>query len=80
MPIRSNQIRRQTMPLYHESSYQRSPRDSDGVARAWMKHKQLAEQVRSLTEAVKQLQWQMNHLRLRKGTAEGGVASICPYG
>ena len=64
-------IRRPTLPKFFEGSKLRSLKDSDSVGRQWQKNKPVAEQVMHLTEIVKQLQWQMNRLKLRRGGEDG---------
>ena len=81
MPIRSNPIRRPLAPHYNEASDLRSPRDADSVSRQWRRNAELASQIQWLTDTVKQLQWQLNRLRLHRGSGddEGGESNSCPY-
>jgi len=59
--------------MFHESSGMRSPLDSDSLHKAWKKNAKSTEQVYRLTQAVEQIQRELNRLRLKKGG--GGGAS-----
>lgn len=69
-------IARTGLPKFHESSGQRSLRDSDAVPRQWQKNQITAGQTASLVENIKYLQQQLNRLRRRAGAGEGGKGMI----
>ena len=66
-----NPISRGTQPRFHESSQLRSPRDSDSLHKGWKKNAQSTEQVYRLSQAVEQIQRELNRLRLRGGGTAG---------
>jgi hypothetical protein len=57
----------------YESSELRSPRDSDAVARQWLKAREHAVQNRAILQNVRQIQWQIDHMRFRKGGSASGT-------
>lgn len=65
-----NPIARNTQPRHHESSRLRVARDSDSLHRAWKKEAQVGDQVYRLTQAVEQIQRELNRLRLRRSGDE----------
>ena len=65
-----NPISRGSQPRFHESSQLRSPRDTDSLHKGWKKNAQSTSQVYNLSQAVEQIQRELNRLRMRKG---GGV-------
>lgn len=82
MPHFVNKIPRPIPQTFNEGSSQRPLTDSDAVARQWIKNKEVSEQIKWLTIAVKELQRELNRLRLRKGgdTVGGGsTPGPCPF-
>lgn len=78
MPIRVNPIVRYSVPRMHESSYMRSPRDSDSPLRQWKAINQAGDQVSSLAANLAHVQRQIDTLRLRKGGG-GGEAAVAQF-
>lgn len=68
----NNPIPRSGMVRFHEASPQRSPRDSDAIARSWIKTKKTATQVAQLQENVSSVQRQLDKLRRRKAMPAAG--------
>lgn len=69
-----NPIPRSGLPRFFEASPQRSLRDGDMVGRAWQKSSTLSAQMFAMGEGVRQIQQELDRLRLRKGdpaTASG---------
>jgi len=66
-----NPIGRNTQPRYNESSKLRVARDRDSLHQQWKKNTQSTEQIYRLSQAVEQIQRELNRLRLRKGGEEG---------
>jgi hypothetical protein len=64
MPF-NNPIPRTGLPQFHESSGLRVPRDSDAIPRLWAKNQPATQQLFRTTQAVEQLQRQLNRLRKR---------------
>lgn len=62
----NNPIPRSGTPRFHESSSQRSQRDSDAVGRSWRKSQAHAAQLQSIGQNVSQVQRQLDRLKLRK--------------
>jgi hypothetical protein len=62
------------MPHFSESSTLRSPRDSDSIPRSHFKHKDVGSNLTSVYQALRQIQSQMNRLRVRKGAQGGSFA------
>jgi len=54
------------MPHFSESSTLRSPRDSDSIPRSHFKHKDAGFNLTSVYQALRQIQSQMNRLRVRQ--------------
>lgn len=65
-----------TLPHGHESSAQRSHRDSDDARSQWKRHNQLAKQVKSAMEAVEQQSRMMEKMRRRILGGSGAAAEI----
>jgi hypothetical protein len=74
MPIGHNPIAHHPLPRYNEGSWMRSQRDSDGIARQWLKAKPVANHLGWLVQNVQQVQRQLNRLRLRRGVSGGEQA------
>ena len=72
MPF-NNPIPRTGMPHFHESSPLRSLRDSDSTGRQWLRNKTISKQSQWSSESIRNIQWQLNRLRLRVG---GGDVAI----
>ena len=63
----TNPIPRTGLPHFSESSKLRSPRDSDAVPRVWQKALTEKNQTYRNSQAIEQIQRQLNRLRKRKG-------------
>ncbi len=61
-----NPIPRTGLPTFHEASPQRSLRDRDVVGRVWQKNRTTTSQLFSMAEGLRQLQQELDRLRLRK--------------
>ena len=61
-------------PTFHESSDLRSPRDSDSVARQWIKERAHARQGQQSLQNVQAIQRQIDRMRLRRGSDGFGSA------
>lgn len=66
----NNPIPRSGLPRFHESSPQRSPRDSDATQRLWQKHRDAGKQAQANSLAIENLQRQVARLRLRRSASE----------
>ena len=73
----NNPIPRSGLPLFHESSPQRSARDSDATQRLWQKHRDAGKQAQANALAIDKLQQDVNRLRIRKGAPES--SSSLPF-
>lgn len=60
-------IARPGTPKYHESTNLRTHRDSDDVSRHWLKNRQASAQLTSIVENVKQVQHELDRLRIFPG-------------
>ncbi len=74
-PYFNNQAPRIGMPNFFQSSNLRSPRDKDSVARQWLKEKEVAANATSFGNALRQIQNQLNRLRIRSSQQSQAVQS-----
>lgn len=63
-------------PQYHESSELRSPRDSDSVARQWLRNRAHGNQGQFGVQNIQQLQRQIDRMRFRKGFGTDGITGL----
>jgi hypothetical protein len=75
----NNPIPRSGLPKFHESSRLRSPRDADAVPRLWQRSRTVTEQLFRTTQAVEQVQRQLNRLRRRQGAQEAQGEDYYPF-
>ena len=74
----NNPIPRTGMPRFHESSSQRSARDSDAIGKGWLKSRTISAQVQQLSNNMSQVQRQLIKLKRRilGGTGGGGGMNL----
>ena len=68
----NNPIPRGGLPDFHESSNMRSPRDADQTAVQWKRSSVMSAQLLRASNAIEQLQRQLNRLRFHPGTTVTG--------
>ncbi len=71
-------IPRSGLKNHHESSGQRSPRDSDNTSKLWIKGQGVKKQVARNSQAIEQAQRQLNRLR-RQRLLEPVQANLYPF-
>lgn len=72
----NNPIPRTGSPHFREASGQRSPRDSDALGRAHLKHEQHTFNGVALGHAVRQIQSQLQRLRMRGSGGQSGISGF----
>ena len=64
---------------FYESSTQRSPRDSESIARSHIKHRATGGQIANMLQNIEQLQRQLNRLRKRTSGGFTGLTERFPF-
>lgn len=75
----ANPIPLQGLPNYHEASSLRSLRDSDAVARQWIKSQAIGRQVGSVAQNVQHIQRQIDRMRRRSGGSVEPTVAYYPF-